>query len=285
MTSAPEDATRRTFDAAAADFTALGHHLWGPIGAATVRAAGPRAGDRVLDACCGTGASAILAADLVGADGAVDAVDMSRPMIDELRRQSRGRPQLRAHQADVTAWDADSYDLVECALGIFFFPDMAAGTERLIAMARPGGRVALTIWRGEAMQAAGRHLGRAVAAATGAPPPEEREPHLIDRINQPDSYAAWLTGRGLCGVEVLEHELSLTMTPDLAWLVITGSGFRGAIADLDPGTVESVRRHYLDFLRVDGLTELDATTLIGMGTARGIRAGSPPAHPAPPAGR
>jgi SAM-dependent methyltransferase len=268
MTSAPEDATRRAFDTAAADFTALGHHLWSPIGAATVRAAGPRAGDRVLDACCGTGASAILAADLVGADGVVDAVDMSGPMIDELRRQATGRPQLRAHQADVTAWDAGSYDVVECALGIFFFPDMTAGTERLIAQARPGGRVVLTIWRGEAMQAAGRHLGRAVAAATDAPPPEERKPHLIDRINHADSYAAWLTERGLRGVEVLEHELSLTMTPDLAWLVITGSGFRGAIAGLDPGTVESVRRHYLDFLRADGLTELDATTLIGRGTAR-----------------
>jgi hypothetical protein len=34
------------------------------------------------------------------------------------------------------------------------------------AQARPGGRVVLTTWRGEAMQAAGRHLGRAVAAAT-----------------------------------------------------------------------------------------------------------------------
>jgi trans-aconitate methyltransferase len=196
----------------------------------------------------------------------VDAVDMSGPMIDELRRQSTGRPQLRAHQAEVTAWDAGSYDVVECALGIFFFPDMTAGTERLIAQARPGGRVVLTIWRGEEMQAAGRHLGRAVATATDTPPPEEREPHLIDRINQPDSYAAWLSERGLGGVEVLEHELSLTMSPDLAWLVITGSGFRGALANLDPATVTAVRRHYLDFLRADGLAELDATTLIGRGS-------------------
>jgi SAM-dependent methyltransferase len=268
MPAARESDTRRAFDTAAADFTALGHHLWAPIGAATVRAAGPGAGDRVLDACCGTGASAIPAARLVGPGGVVDAVDLSGPMIDELRRLSTGLPQLHAHQADVTGWDDGGYDVVQCALGIFFFPDMTAGAEWLIGLARPGGRVVFTIWRGPAMQAAGRHLGRAVAAATDTPVPGEREHHLIDRINQPDSYAAWLAERGLANAEVVVHELSLTMTPDVAWLVIAGSGFRGALADLDPGTVESVRRHYLDSLRADGLTELDATTLIGVGTTR-----------------
>lgn len=264
-----QDDTRRAFDAAAADFTALGHHLWNPIGAATVRAAGPDTGDRVLDACCGAGASAIPAARLVGPRGVVDAVDLSGSMIDELRRLSADLPQLRAHQADVAAWAADGYDVVQCALGIFFFPDMAAGTQRLIGLARPGGRVALTIWRGDAMQAAGRHLGRAVAAATGTAAPGERERGLFDQVNQPDTYGAWLTELGLVGVQVVVHELRLTMDPDLAWLVITGSGFQRAIADLDPGTVEAVRRHYLDSLRADGVAELDATTLIGVGTARG----------------
>ncbi|MEU3621339.1 hypothetical protein [Amycolatopsis coloradensis] len=62
MSSSREIGTRRAFDDAAADFTALGRHLWEPIGEATAAAAGIRTGDRVLDACCGTGASAIPAA-------------------------------------------------------------------------------------------------------------------------------------------------------------------------------------------------------------------------------
>jgi trans-aconitate methyltransferase len=265
-TNAQQDDTRRAFDAAAADFTALGLHLWGPIGAATVAAAGLRPGDRVLDACCGTGASAIPAAQSVGPDGLVDAVDLSGPMVGELRRLAAGLPQLRAHQADVTTWHGDGYDVVQSALGIFFFPDMTAGTERLIGLARPGGRAVFTIWRGEAMVAAGRHLGAAVAAATDTAPPKEREPHLIDRINQADSYAAWLTERGLTDVDVTVNELRLPMTPDVAWLVITGSGYRGALAALDADTTEAVRRHYLESLQADGVTELDATTLIGTGT-------------------
>jgi trans-aconitate methyltransferase len=266
MTTARQDDTRRAFDAAATDFTALGRHLWDPIGAATMAAARLRPGDRVLDACCGTGASAIPAAQLVGFDGVVDAVDISGPMIGELRRMSAGLPQLRAHQADVTTWDADGYDVVQSALGIFFFPDMTAGTDRLISLVRPGGRVVFTIWRGEAMVAAGRHLDRAVAAATNTAPPKEREPHLIDRINQADSYATWLTERDLLDVDVTVHELRLTMTPDVAWLVITGSGYQRALATLDADTIDTVRQHYLDSLHAEGVTELDATTLIGTGT-------------------
>jgi trans-aconitate methyltransferase len=260
------DDIRRAFDAAAADFTALGRRLWGPIGAATVAAAGLRPGHRVLDACCGTGASAFPAARLVGPDGVVDAVDVSAPMIGELVRLSTGLPQLRAHQADVSTWDTGGYDVVQSALGIFFLPDMTAGTDRLIGLARPGGRVVFTIWRGDAMAAAGRYLGRAVAAATDTAPPEEREPHLFDRINQADSYAVWLTERGLAEVDVTTHELRLPVTPDLAWLVITGSGYRGALAALDADAVEAVRQHYLDCLAADGVTEFDATTLIGSGT-------------------
>jgi SAM-dependent methyltransferase len=266
VSDTPREETLRAFDAAAADFTALGRHLWEPIGEATAAAARLRPGDRVLDACCGTGASAIPAARLVGGHGVVDAVDLSGPMVAELHRLSADLPQLHPHTADVTKWEADAYDAVLCALGIFFFPDMTAGTDRLIGLTRPGGRVVFTIWRGESMQLAGRYLGRAVAAATDTPPAKERDPHLIDRINQADSYADWLTGRGLVDVEVAVHELRLPMTPEVAWLVITGSGFRRGLAGLEPDTVDAVRRHYLDSLRADGVTELDATTLIGTGT-------------------
>ncbi|WP_236725116.1 hypothetical protein [Amycolatopsis orientalis] len=107
-----------------------------------------------------------------------------------------------------------------------------------------------------------------MAAVTDSEPPPEREPGLIDRIGRPDSYAAWISGRGLSDVDVKVNELRLTMTPEVAWLVIIGSGFRGVLADLEPGVVEKVRERYLDSLRAEGVTELDATTLIGSGIVR-----------------
>lgn len=55
------------------------------------------------------------------------------------------------------------------------------------------------------------------------------------------------------------------MTPEIAWLVITGSGYRGALTKLDPPVVQEVRDRYLTALSEAGITELDATTLIGTG--------------------
>jgi hypothetical protein len=150
-------------------------------------------------------------------------------------------------------------------LGIFFFPDMTAGTEHLVRRARPGGRVALTIWREGAMELAGRYLRQAVAAATGGEPPAERSRHLLDDINQPGPYGDWLTGRGLSDVDVRVREMALPMTPEVAWLVVIGSGYRTALTKLDERTVADVRERYLAAFREDGVTELDATTLIGTG--------------------
>jgi SAM-dependent methyltransferase len=267
MSSDERAAMVHAFDAAATDFDRLAEHLWDRIGRATADAARLQPGERVLDACCGTGASARPAAAAVGPDGRVDAVDLSAPMIEVLNRAAADLPQLRGHASNVLDWPEGGYDAVLCALGIFFFPDMAAGTGALVGRARPGGRVVATIWRRGAMEAAGLHLGQAVAAVRDSPPPGPRPPHLVDRVStSAATFGAWLTERGLDHVAVTVVEQHLPMTEDLAWLVITGSGFRAALAPLTKAEVEAVRQAYLGRLRSAGVERLDATVLIGTGT-------------------
>lgn len=99
------------------------------------------------------------------------------------------------------------------------------------------------------MVAAGRQLGLAIAEVTNTPVPAPRPSHLIDRINQVDAYASWLAERGLVDVEVTANEMALTMTPEVAWLVIVGSGFRGALAKVPADVMETVRERYLASLR------------------------------------
>lgn len=265
MTRLGKIGTRDAFDAAAVDFAALGRHLWEPIGADAVSVTAPQSGERVLDACCGTGASAVPTAVRVGAGGLVDAVDISAPMIAELRERASDLPQLHAHESDVTTWAGTRYDLVQSVLGIFFFPDMEAGARHLVGAARPGGRVAFTIWRRGAMDPAGRQLALAVADVTGTEPPGERPKRPGDRINEPDSFSAWLSGLGLSGVDVLVRERALSMTPEVAWLLVTGSGYRGVLSELGPEEVDRVRDRYLARLDETGLTNLDTTTLMGTG--------------------
>ncbi|GAA1614226.1 class I SAM-dependent methyltransferase [Actinoplanes couchii] len=260
-----DDRFVRAFDTASSDFERLGQYLWKPVGQATVELTGPAEGQRVLDACCGNGASAIPAARRVGAQGLVDAVDMSAGMIGELRSLAAGLPQLHAHVADVASWPGSGYDVVQAVLGVFFFPDMAAGTEHLVSRAAPGGRVGVTIWRRGAVEAAGTHLRDAVATVTGTAP-AKRPTGPIDAVNEAGAFRDWLADRGLDDVAVTTHELRLHLTPEVAWLLVTGSGYVAALSGLDPAAIGRVREAYLDSLYRSGTDELDATTLIGVGT-------------------
>lgn len=259
-----ENPTQDPFDRAARRFAALGEHLWRPLGAATTEATAPRAGERILDACCGDGASAIPAARAVGPEGHVDAVDMSDGLLSLLEERGRQLPQLHPRRADVTAWSDGDYDAVQCGLGVFFFPDMQSGSEHLVRRARPGGRVTLTIWRHGAIEDAGRRLLEARTAVTGAEP-APRSPRLIHEIDHPDTFRSWLEGLGLRDVRVRVHEHRLTMSDHIAWLLVLGSGYVGLLSALDEAQIDEVRRRYLASIREDGSADLDATVLIGTG--------------------
>lgn len=254
-----------SFDLAAEDFDRLAPLLWDPVAAATLARSQPRPGEVVLDACCGTGASAVPTAVAVGPAGRVDAVDLSAPMIEVLRRKSVPVPQLHAVQADVTRWGEAGYDLVQAVMGIFFLPDMAATTRGLAARCRPGGRVAFTVWRRGAVVVAGEALTTAVSRVRQLPPPPAAPRHPLRDIDTVETYGAWLSGLGLREVVVGVATHAVDLTPENAWLVVLGSGFRGMLQGLDPDQVERVRQRYLDELERRAATELDATSLVGLG--------------------
>ena len=77
------------FADAAKSFAQLDDALWNPISTAAVSRSHPRFDERVLDACCGDGASALPTAELVGLGGHVDAVDRAAPM-DRARARTSG---------------------------------------------------------------------------------------------------------------------------------------------------------------------------------------------------
>ena len=98
-----------------------------------------RPGDRVLDACCGTGDLAIAA---TRAGGQVTGVDFSEQMLARARRKA---PALEWIRADATAlpFDDETFDVVTVGFGIRNLPDLEAGLRELARVARVGeGRLA-----------------------------------------------------------------------------------------------------------------------------------------------
>jgi demethylmenaquinone methyltransferase/2-methoxy-6-polyprenyl-1,4-benzoquinol methylase len=99
-----------------------------------------RPGDRVLDACCGTGDLAI-AARTHGA-GDVVGLDFSKQMLDRARGKE---PAIEWVQGDALAlpFPDGSFDAATVGFGIRNVDDLVAGVRELRRVLRPGGRLAI----------------------------------------------------------------------------------------------------------------------------------------------
>jgi len=97
-----------------------------------------RPGDRVLDACCGTGDLAV-AARRAGA-GAVVGLDFAERMLEWARRKE---PSIEWVRGDVLAlpFDDGSFDAATVGFGVRNVEDLEAGLRELRRVLRPGGRL------------------------------------------------------------------------------------------------------------------------------------------------
>ncbi|MDA3647509.1 class I SAM-dependent methyltransferase [Saccharopolyspora indica] len=260
------------FSATFQEFAECTPLVWGPLGSALVEAVAPVSGDRVLDVCCGAGASAIPAAIAAGPTGSVDAVDLAGGLLalGEKFAGQQGVTNIGFAEADVTAWQlpdgTDAYDVVQSSFGIFFLPDMDDSVRRLVGMLRPGGKFGATVWRAGVFEDYGKALFdvaeryRPDVRRNGDGPPEP-----ITRINRAESLRTWLDEIGLTAPTVRTVARSVPLTQEFAWAFVLGSGFRRVVEGLAPEQVRALRADFLAQLDERGVRELDLTTLVGVG--------------------
>lgn len=120
---------------------------WAPKTLALVE---PRAGERLLDVACGSGAVTRLAARAVGAEGQVAGVDLSPEILAVARKTRRQRhaAKIEWHEApaDKLPFDKGSFDIATCQFGLMFFPDKIAALKEMRRVLVKGGRIAIATW-------------------------------------------------------------------------------------------------------------------------------------------
>jgi len=132
------------YNAAADHFDDEALGLWAKYGGRTVERLALQPGATLLDAGCGTGASAIPAAEQVGPTGKVIAVDLADRLLAIARRKAAARKleniEFRHGDMENLGYPDQFFDAVICVFAIFFVPDVAKQISELWRMVRPNGR-------------------------------------------------------------------------------------------------------------------------------------------------
>ncbi|HEY2794293.1 MAG TPA: methyltransferase domain-containing protein [Micromonosporaceae bacterium] len=252
-----------TYAAAADHFDDAALSFWDRFGRETVARIGLRPGDSVVDACCGTGASALPAAHAVGADGHVFGLDLAEPALALARAkaEAQGLTNVEFRTADIehTGLESASVDAVVCVFGVFFVPDMAAAVAELWRLVRPGGVLAITVWGPGFLEPGPSAFWSAVGV---------EEPALVGgfhpwtRVTEPDALSDLLQ-QGGAAMPDIEAEAGTHPLTDPAdwWSMVLGTGYRATVERLDADAAQRVRDASVDWLRRHQVRELQANVI------------------------
>jgi ubiquinone/menaquinone biosynthesis C-methylase UbiE len=252
-----------SYNAAADSYDAAPLSFWDFFGRRTIDLASLGSGSRVLDVCCGAGASALAAAEVVGVTGSVTGVDLSNRLLDLARAKAMQRHigNVEFEVADMLSmrFPVASFDAVVCVFGIFFVPDMAKAVTELWSRIRPGGKLVVTTWGRNLFEPANNGFWRSIKNVR---PDLYKGFNPWDRIDCPASLQKVLDAAGITSSKITaENRLHPIHSPDDWWTIVLGSGYRGTIEQLNAMEREKVRKANLTFIRDENILSVETNAL------------------------
>ena len=266
LMATPDDAKARAataYNAAANYYDNPANSFWERFGRATVERLRLPLGSRVLDVCCGSGASALPAAEMVGPQGFVLGIDLAANLLELARAKAakRGLMNTQFRVGDLLDMHlADTqFDAVICVFGIFFIPDMPAAVRALWQAVRPGGKLAVTTWGPRFFEPATTAFWNAVREVR---PDLYKKFHPWDRISDPASLRALLGEGGIERAEVIaEAGTHLIPSADAWWSAVLGSGYRATVDQLDGAALKRVYEANVNYIQGSVISSVEANVI------------------------
>lgn len=251
--STPQDPQKRaaaTYNAASDCYDHPVNFFWEHYGRRTVERLALPLGAHVLDVCCGSGASAIPAAETVGPAGFVLGIDLAEKLLElaRLKAKKHGLENLDFRTGDMLdlGFPESSFDAVICVFGIFFVPDMQAAVSKLWGLVRPNGKLAITTWGPRFFEPVNTAFWDSIRAIRAD---LYKGFNPWDRISEPDAVRSLFATLRVEQLDVLAEPGTCTLSsPEDWWQMVLGTGYRGTIDQLDAEAREDVRRNNLDFI-------------------------------------
>jgi SAM-dependent methyltransferase len=239
--------------------------FWHRYGQRTVDLLALRPGERVLDLCCGTGASALPATRAVGPTGSVVGVDLTPALIAVARARAvrEGLAQARFDIGDVAVLDLAprSLDAVLSVFGLFFLDDQPAMLQRAWRWLDSGGRLATTVWGERVLSPGEGYFWDAV----------RQEDATLDHISPaatlstPAALLEVHAAAGLPPPRITRDSWRMALgSPADFWPVILGTSNRGVFDRLSPPAQVRVKSATLDRLRDERVEALEMEALVAI---------------------
>lgn len=209
----------------------------------------PAPGDKFLDIAAGTGAVALAAAQAVGPQGRVAAVDLSEAMLARLQEKVQ---RFKLANVDIHVMDAaalefrrDYFGHAVCSFGLFFMPDMPVALRQWLRVVKPGGQLAFSAFGAQAFQPQMRLFFEALARH-GIAPDTRSSLTAAQRLHDPQYCRSLLIDAGMSEVIVHTEQVGyhLQDTQDW-WTVIWNSALRAWVERLPRAMHASFRDAHL----------------------------------------
>lgn len=234
-------------------------------------------GERVVDIGCGTGAVSELAAEAVGPEGHVLALDISEPLLLRATERLAALPQVATHLGDAASvdWSDPRFDVAVSRFGVMFFADPVRAFANIAKGLVPGGRVVFAAWAPAvenplwhlAAVAATERLGKLPPVPPNAPGPmglsSLDHAHSVLEQSGFDAFAVTPTAVTLSYPHAAEDLADLMVSVGAATRIINAfKASEAEIADIRDGILGRL----MPYVSGDGGVDLPA--LINLITAR-----------------
>jgi ubiquinone/menaquinone biosynthesis C-methylase UbiE len=254
--------TTATYNAASDHFDDRPLGFWDRAGQYTVERLDLQPGMSVLDVGCGSGASALPAAEAVGASGQVIGIDLAQNLLTlgerKAQQKNLGNVQFRIEDMTNLTYPDEHFDVVISVFSIFFVKDMETQVAKLWRLVKPNGKLAITTWA--SFLAPAYEVWR--EAVKRVRPDLYSAYNPWDRITKVEAVEKLMRDAGIAQAEVVygASTQALDSTEDF-WTILLGNGTRATIEVMKPEEALEVKRQVLDWISANNVREVETDAI------------------------